>query len=137
MFEWDEAKNRTNREKARRVVRGYCDHGFAGPMLVAVDDRRSIDEARYIAIGFFRDVPVVIVYAERGEKIRIISARKADRHERQKFKEFLDQLAVRRLRSMPDQAIDYSDIPQLSDDFFRTARLLMPQSKGPVAIRLG
>lgn len=37
---------------------------------------------------------------------------------------------------MSDKAIDYSDIPQLSDDFFRTARLLMPQSKRPVAIRL-
>lgn len=37
---------------------------------------------------------------------------------------------------MPDRSIDYSDIPRLSDDFFKTARLLMPQPKKPVAIRL-
>ena len=37
---------------------------------------------------------------------------------------------------MRDEAIDYSDIPPLDDDFFRTAKLLMPQPKKPVALRL-
>lgn len=37
---------------------------------------------------------------------------------------------------MRDEDIDYSDIPPLSDEFFRTARLLMPQPKKPVAMRL-
>lgn len=43
---------------------------------------------------------------------------------------------AKRLKAMSDRSIDYSDIPRLSDDFFRTARLLMPQPKRPVAIRL-
>ena len=37
---------------------------------------------------------------------------------------------------MRDEDIDYSDIPPLDDEFFRTARLLMPQPKKPVALRL-
>lgn len=37
---------------------------------------------------------------------------------------------------MRDEDIDYSDIPPLDEEFFRTARLLMPQPKKPVALRL-
>lgn len=37
---------------------------------------------------------------------------------------------------MPDTAIDYSDIPPLDEEFFRTARLLMPRPKKPVAVRI-
>lgn len=37
---------------------------------------------------------------------------------------------------MPDSAIDYSDIPPLDDEFFRTAKLLMPRPKKPVAVRI-
>jgi uncharacterized protein (DUF4415 family) len=43
---------------------------------------------------------------------------------------------ARKLAGMRDEAIDYSDIPPLDDDFFRTARLLMPQPKKAVALRL-
>jgi uncharacterized protein (DUF4415 family) len=41
-----------------------------------------------------------------------------------------------RLRSMPDEEIDYSDIPPLDDEFFRTAELLMPRAKTAVSLRL-
>ena len=46
------------------------------------------------------------------------------------------KVIAKRLKALPERAIDYSDIPRLSDDFFKTARLLMPQPKKPVAIRL-
>ena len=46
------------------------------------------------------------------------------------------KVIAKRLKALPERAIDYSDIPPLSDDFFKTARLLMPQPKKPVAIRL-
>ena len=90
MFEWDEAKNRANRRKHRISFESIVPC-FSGPMLVSVDDRDDYDETRYDAVGFLHDVPVVIIFAERGETIRIISARKADRHERQKLKNFIDQ----------------------------------------------
>ncbi len=40
-----------------------------------------------------------------------------------------------RLRAMPDEDIDYSDIPPL-DEFFRSAHLLMPRPKTAVSLRL-
>jgi uncharacterized protein (DUF4415 family) len=40
------------------------------------------------------------------------------------------------LAGLREDAIDYSDIPPLDDEFFRTAKLLMPQPKKPVALRL-
>jgi uncharacterized protein (DUF4415 family) len=43
---------------------------------------------------------------------------------------------ARRLAGLREEAIDYSDIPPLDDEFFRTAKLLMPRPKKPVALRL-
>jgi uncharacterized protein (DUF4415 family) len=40
------------------------------------------------------------------------------------------------LRKEPDETIDYSDIPQLGEDFFRTAEWLMPAGKSEVSLRL-
>jgi uncharacterized protein (DUF4415 family) len=42
-----------------------------------------------------------------------------------------------RLARQPDKTIDYSEIPALDEEFFRTAELLMPaSSKTEVTIRL-
>ena len=43
---------------------------------------------------------------------------------------------VDRLRQEPDATIDYSDIPPLGEDFFRTAEWLMPAGKSEVSLRL-
>jgi uncharacterized protein (DUF4415 family) len=43
---------------------------------------------------------------------------------------------ARKLAGLRDEDIDYSGIPPLDEEFFRTARLLMPQPKKPVALRL-
>ena len=43
---------------------------------------------------------------------------------------------VDRLRKEPDETIDYSDIPPLGEDFFRTAEWLMPAGKSEVSLRL-
>lgn len=90
-FEWDETKNRDNLHK----------HGidfidvlsvFASPMLIAVDDRIDYGEDRWIGIGLLSDIPIVVVWAERSEdEIRIISARKANRQERERYEQFLAQ----------------------------------------------
>jgi uncharacterized protein (DUF4415 family) len=37
---------------------------------------------------------------------------------------------------MRDEEIDYSEIPELGDDFFRKAVLRMPEPKSTVTIRL-
>ena len=41
-----------------------------------------------------------------------------------------------RLRSLPDSEIDTSDIPELDEDFFARARLVLPTRKQAVSIRL-
>ncbi|MGO9257692.1 MAG: BrnT family toxin [Bryobacteraceae bacterium] len=42
-------------------------------------------EIRYLIIGMVKDVIPTVVYTERGERTRIISARKATRHEQREY----------------------------------------------------
>jgi uncharacterized DUF497 family protein len=88
-FEWDEQKNRTN---IARHGLDFSDawHLFEVPMLVAPDTREAYAEQRFVGVGFLKQVVVVVVYAEReNDTIRIISLRKALKHERERFGEFL------------------------------------------------
>ncbi len=43
---------------------------------------------------------------------------------------------LKRLRTMPDSSIDYSDIPRLNKSFWKTARLTMPEPKDRLTIRV-
>ena len=38
--------------------------------------------------------------------------------------------------TMKDEDIDLSDIPELNDDFFREAELVLPQKQSPITISL-
>lgn len=91
-FTWNEQKNEANQKK----------HGIAFEEARAVfydvnarlihDDEHSEDEERFVILGFsdkFRLLLVVHCYREEEEVIRIISARKASRHERKQYEEFL------------------------------------------------
>ncbi|MBI4660591.1 MAG: BrnT family toxin [Verrucomicrobia bacterium] len=92
-FEWDEEKNRTN---IRKHGIDFTDawEMFTSPILAAVDERQNYGEDRWIGIGMLRGRVVVAVYAERGEDtVRIISIRKALKHERERYEKALrDQL---------------------------------------------
>lgn len=41
-----------------------------------------------------------------------------------------------KLENMPDSDIDYSDIPELDESFFKKAKLRMPKAKPLISIRL-
>jgi uncharacterized DUF497 family protein len=56
-------------------------------MLTALDTKEDYGEHRWIGIGFLKERIVVIVFAEQTDAIRIISLRKALKHERIKFEE--------------------------------------------------
>ena len=43
---------------------------------------------------------------------------------------------MQRLRQMPDEEIDYSDIPELDADFFERAVIVLPKPKASICIRL-
>ena len=83
-FEWDEEKNQEN-IRHHRIDFADVPPVFDGPMVVALDTRKNYGEDRLI--GILINSVVVVVFVERiGDTIRIISARKAERHERDKFK---------------------------------------------------
>jgi len=85
-FEWDPEKNTANIAK----------HGvdfddaigiFEGPVLETRDERRDYGEERIIALGEVSTVELVVVYTPRGENRRIISARRANSHERKAYRQ--------------------------------------------------
>jgi uncharacterized protein (DUF4415 family) len=43
---------------------------------------------------------------------------------------------LRRLREMRDEDIDFSDIPKLSQSFWKKAKLIMPEPKDRLTIRV-
>jgi uncharacterized protein len=84
-FEWDEEKNAAN-IKNHRI--DFLDAAliFENPTLEAIDDRADYGEVRYIAFGLSGETVLQVVYTWRGENIiRIISARKANRYDAEKY----------------------------------------------------
>ena len=84
-FEWWDEKAASNwREhgitfdQAAKAVR---DH-FA---IEAIDDREDYGEERVNLIGMCEDVLLHVTYTERGERLRIISARRAEKHEQDNY----------------------------------------------------
>ena len=60
---------------------------FSHPMLTQLDTRRGYGEDRWIGIGLLQHIVAVTVYLEweDEETIRIISARRATRHESKEY----------------------------------------------------
>ena len=87
-FEWDELKNRVN---IRKHGLSFEDAStvFYDPDAILFDDpSHSIRENRFLIIGITRRAGVCIVshcYRGKDEVIRIISARKATKHERETY----------------------------------------------------
>jgi uncharacterized DUF497 family protein len=79
-FEWDEKKRLTNIKK----------HGidfvdvpeiFEGDIVTVIDDRFEYVETRYQTLGLLKSRIIMVVHTESETVIRIISARKANKHE--------------------------------------------------------
>ena len=84
MFEWHPEKSRINAEE-RQIPFSAVQVVFEGPLLARCDRRHDYGEERWVAVGLLGHVPVVVVYTKRGHRIRIISARRANRRERARF----------------------------------------------------
>ena len=63
---------------------------FIGPTLEAEDNRRDYGEVRVQAIGSPGDDILSVVYSDRGDVRRIISARLANRKERKLWHSFIE-----------------------------------------------
>ena len=87
-FTWDPKKAAANLRK-HRVGFPEAATAFADPLSITIQDPdHSIGEERFILIGQSdRRRLVVVAHVERGELIRIISARLATRRERKTYEE--------------------------------------------------
>lgn len=87
-FEWDPAKAEVNAQK-HRVDFHEAATVFADPLAVlAADPDHSLNEGRYMVLGLSnRRRLLVVAFAERPPRTRIISARRATRHERRQYEE--------------------------------------------------
>lgn len=85
-FEWDRKKNETN------ILRHEIDFQdaasiFEHPLLIKADTRKDYGEKRLIGLGLLFGVIIVIVFTHRGDAIRVISIRRANRNERKVYQE--------------------------------------------------
>jgi uncharacterized DUF497 family protein len=87
-FIWDEKKNRSNQRKHgiafEEAQTAFCDENAK----VYHDPDHSEDEDRFILLGLSGHLRVLVVchcYREKGEIIRIIAARKADKQEERSY----------------------------------------------------
>lgn len=79
-FEWDEAKRRANLWR-HGVDFAEVVEVFAGDPLTYLDDRYDYEEERFLTLGLLKGRVVAIVHTQSDDVTRIISARKAERHE--------------------------------------------------------
>ncbi|HEY8173328.1 MAG TPA: BrnT family toxin [Dehalococcoidia bacterium] len=80
MFAWDEVKRLKNLRKhgidfadAAQIFRGFT--------LTAEDEREDYGEPRFLTLGLLADQVVSVTHTEQDDLIRIISIRKATKHE--------------------------------------------------------
>jgi len=84
VFTWAEKRRKLNLAK-HGIDFADAPAIFDGPLVTVEDTREHYGEPRYIALGLLQDTVVLLVYADRDDEIRIISIRKALRHEARFF----------------------------------------------------
>ena len=87
-FEWDKRKAEANL-KAHGVSFHEATTVFADPLSITITDPdHSSVETRFLDLGLsYLGRLLVVSYTERGNKIRLISARPATRNEREQYEE--------------------------------------------------
>ncbi len=87
---WDEEKRRKTLEE-----RGldFADAGnvIEGTSLTFPDDRKEYGENRFITVGFMDHRMIVVVHTRRGDETRIISMRKANEREIERYRKHLER----------------------------------------------
>ena len=84
-FEWDDAKDQSNRAKHGLSFEEAKDI-FADPDLLILEVSREQDgEVRFKAIGSIHGRLFVVVFTQRGQMKRVISARRTNRREERAY----------------------------------------------------
>jgi uncharacterized DUF497 family protein len=87
-FEWDRRKDSANRLK-HGVEFAEATTVFNDPLSIVIPDpAHARDEDRFVIIGLSSQQSLlVVVHTVREERIRLISARRATKHERRQYEE--------------------------------------------------
>jgi hypothetical protein len=84
-FEWDDAKAAANWRR-HGVSFEHAATALGDTFAVEwIDDRRDYGEERLSLLGMCEGTLLNVAFTERGERIRIISARRAERHEQNRY----------------------------------------------------
>ncbi len=86
MIEFDRDKDARNTE-LRGISLAAAESLLTGRTVERVDNRRDCGKTRIMAIGEIGGVEYVCVYTRRGEALRPISLRRANRKERDVYRE--------------------------------------------------
>jgi uncharacterized protein len=84
LFVWDEEKRAANLRKHGADFALVERFDFAGAVIIT-DDRRDYGETRYRAFGAVGKRLYALVFTRRGDRIRIISLRKANAREIRRY----------------------------------------------------
>ena len=87
-FEWDDGKNVQNRRKHGVSFEEAQTVFFDEHALLIADPDHSEQEERFILLGLSSALRTLVVchcYRRRGDVVRLISARRADRQERRQY----------------------------------------------------
>lgn len=83
-FQWDANKNASNDAK-HGISFEQAAQIFRGRILKRLNDRRDYREERFIALGVYDGEVLYVVFTEREGDYRLISARKANKNERDSY----------------------------------------------------
>jgi uncharacterized DUF497 family protein len=84
-FEWDPAKAQANLRKHKVPFLIACETFKDGGKLELPDSSSEYGEERWIALGRVGRAILSVVFTQRGERIRLISARRANRNEQRTY----------------------------------------------------
>ncbi len=85
LFEWDDIKAAINWGN-HGVAFSHAVKAFRDLFAVEwIDDRKDYGEERINLLGMCNGVLIHVTYTERGDRIRLISARRAEKHEKDHY----------------------------------------------------
>ena len=84
IVEWDDDKNALNWKKHKIYFEDAARVFLDENRIDYLDELHGDDEERWKVIGRVKNI-LVVIYTERGEKLRLISARKAEKEEEEEY----------------------------------------------------
>jgi uncharacterized protein (DUF4415 family)/uncharacterized DUF497 family protein len=146
IFDWDPEKARRNRAK-HGITFEVATRVWDDPLQVVLPDRSGSGEERWLAIGVAGPVVVLSSFTPTGDEMdtTLFGSSALGRPRRMKGgcmkkREFSsEELAqLKRLKALPDDQIDLSDIPEITEEQWKLARRphLYRPLKRAVTIRL-